>query len=252
MKKIIAILLSISSTAWGTGSLDFNGTTSVLTCSNAGTRDLAFREDSAVTICAWIRPRGLGENSRGRIFSREGNGTTGPAFHVAATNTLQLSINMQTDLLRETVDEFVSLNTWQFACVTWTGSVTATTADIYRNGSLPASYSTSQDGSNPTNNSTDDWKIGNNNSAASTFDGQISSVQIWTSTQDVASLKESMWIPGSRVTDLIGYWPLIRGGAFQDENNRAPIFKGANNCEAVVGTTGSDLAPPIMTFTSAI
>jgi hypothetical protein len=252
-----AVLLN--GTAWASGhagtALDFDGTNDIVKVSGSDSFDTL----GAVTVSAWIYPRSAGEAGKGRIVDKA-NGVTptnGWLLHVSGNGT-QLSFladYSSTNLARHAAANSIALNAWQHVTVTWDGGASASGVHIYVNG-REVSYATSTSGTGSrVNDALEELKIGNDKSAARTFDGRIDEVRVWgraLSASEVAAMAQSSTIgvwsfdEGSGTTaadssstgsDLT----LVNGTAWVPGRSGTAIrFDGVNDLARAVGSNAFD------------
>ena len=162
--------------------LNFDGVNDmVIMGANANLNNLNLT--GGLTASAWIYPRSLGVNNRGRIFDKANSTapTGGWIFNVSnftATNQLAFQHGGSTVLIRSTAANTITLNQWQHVAATWDGSVTASNIHIYINGA-EAAYNAATDGVGLDSDSAEVLKIGNDKSFARTFDGIIDEARVY-------------------------------------------------------------------------
>ena len=140
-----------------------------------------------MSVTAWINPKSLGENNRGRIIDKASGvaPTQGWGFFVtdggtAGQRKLSFVIDYaSTDFNRTTANALFNFNEWTHVAVTWDGSLNASNARIYLNGQ-ETTYSKTQNASGSrVSDAAESLKIGNDKSFARTFDGMIDDVRIF-------------------------------------------------------------------------
>ena len=148
---------------------------------------LSFNNLSPMSVTAWINPKSLGENNRGRIIDKASGvaPTQGWGFFVtdggtAGQRKLSFVIDYaSTDFNRTTANALFNFNEWTHVAVTWDGSLNASNARIYLNGQ-ETTYSKTQNASGSrVSDAAESLKIGNDKSFARTFDGMIDDVRIF-------------------------------------------------------------------------
>jgi hypothetical protein len=152
--------------------LEFDGVDDLV---NVGTSDELLPEDAPLTICAWIFPRNLGTGLK-RIVERRTPGEI--SFFTNVNNVVTFAVVGSTNLSKISVENSISLNTWQLACVTWDGGTMASNAHIYINA-LEVGYQTSINLVTPTNTFGASTSIGNRITGFRQFDGLIDDVRIY-------------------------------------------------------------------------
>lgn len=236
MKKLIVILLLLSSPAVADNGFRTNGTTSVIT---TGTTDTFMSDGNPWTCCAWIYPITQGEGNAGRICDRGASATLGVGFGMAATNTFGILKTGSSDMTRLASNSSATLNAWQYVCGTSDGSITAANHHIYKfNEKLvggEVTYKTTTNGATEANNSAVAFRIGNNSGGSRTFNGMINHVQVWNYVLTIPQMKESAIHPGD-VGNPIGYY-YDKGTAGGAVKNTA--HPGINDSTAVTAMTES-------------
>lgn len=147
-----------------------------------------------LTISAWIFPRTAGETAQGHILAKAD--TTGGAnrtrFWIDNTtpevDAFSFTRAGSTVLQVTTANSVVTYNAWQHVLVTWTGSVTATTVHIYKNG-VELGYQTQTNGASFGEN-TDSIRIGGFTSTVATFDGIIDDVRFYNRVLNIDEIRE--------------------------------------------------------------
>ncbi len=191
--------------------LDFDGIDDSV---NVGTSDALLADNAPLTICTWIYPRTIGENSLGRIIERRTPGEV--SFFLETNNVIRFFAAGATSLRRDSNNNSITLNAWQSACVTWDGGTTATNAHIYINGT-EVGYQLTQNQVTPTDNSGAATIIGNRQDGSRTFDGLIDEVRVYNRILSADEIKRLYNIggtlkinkpvySGSLTTGLVGYW----------------------------------------------
>jgi hypothetical protein len=144
-----------------------------------------------ISIAAWIYPISFGGGSQGRIVDKFK--TTFPQTGYAlwidnsiGVNSLRFGTGFSVSTTIATINNSITLNTWQHVAVTYAG----TSCTFYVNG---ASVGSSSSITNPSSGS-NSLIIGNNSSGTNNFDGKIDFVKIYNaslSARDIADLYNS-------------------------------------------------------------
>lgn len=129
-----------------------------------------------ISIVAWIYPNSYGGGSSGRIVDkfRTTLPQTGYALWIdnnVGVNSLRFGTGFTVSTTIATMNNAITLNTWQHVAVTYAG----TSCTFYVNGS---SIGSSGNITNPSSGS-NSLIIGNNSSNTNNFDGKIDFVQIF-------------------------------------------------------------------------
>jgi len=205
-------------------SLDFNGTTSIVTsAANSAVDNL-----SALSCAAWVNLDGSGEGNSGRLFDKIGAINAGWAFFCTTTNTLIFVGNHSTTQLnRFAADNSAPTGQWLHVAATWDGSTTAANAKIYVNGS-EVSYKSAQNGAGtrPDDSATPLY-IGNRGALDRTLDGRMAEPCVWNialTAADIASAAKAVSHAKIRPQHIVDHRQFIRdgrpwkGGANTDSN----------------------------------
>ena len=170
-----AITGATATTGQINGAASFTAAGNRINCGTMG--DAVFTENGAVTFSAWIRPNSVGIGGvSGRIVQRAAS-ANGPYLTLTTTSTTSFVVDGSTDLVRKASNNAITMSQWQYITLTWTGSTSATTAHIYKNGS-EVTYQTTTNMVSPVNNATQSLIIGNNGGGSQTFDGIIDEARI--------------------------------------------------------------------------
>ena len=217
---------------------------------DCGTNDNILKEATAFSISAWIYPISSGENSYGRIISRDTDGdTAGMGLHLYPTDTrtglLSYQVTGSTDMYVESAAGSIKFNQWNHVAVTTTGSATASNTILYING-IASTPSATQNGVSITDNSAATTRIGNRPDGERTFDGTISEVAVY---DDVLTVAEVMDLAAgdspliTSLDSLTSYWPLNDGtaGTSADADNVDDVY-GNNNGTGDDGANNAGLA----------
>jgi hypothetical protein len=168
--------------------LNFDGADDLVTAGSGATLDNL----AAITVCAWIKPSTMGEAGYGRIIQKGtgANPSAGWRFSMAGTNGLSVGVDYATtDLVRQTANSVVAMNTWQHVAFTWTGSATASpNLRIYKNGA-EVGYSSATNGSGARgDDGAANVYLGNDNTLARTFAGALDDVRVYNRVLTAAEL----------------------------------------------------------------
>lgn len=178
----------------------------------------------AISISAWIYPVTIGENTAGFIMTKNtGNSQNGGWLFlgvgsiIGRTNALEFVVDATgTDLDKGTVDNTLTLNTWNHVAVTWDGVITtASSVHIYVNG-VEATYQTSTNGTGTrVSDATSSLYLGNASSVDRTFNGRIDDAKVYNYVRTQAQITEDMNgghpAPGSPVGSAVGHWKFDEG-----------------------------------------
>ncbi len=182
------------------------------------------------TVSAWINPEGWGESSFGRIFDK-----TNKYFYVdnvtgtAALNFVQLG-GAATGQWRS-VDNSVSLNTWQHVVLVYNSSSSDTDVKMYVNGQSVLVTEVITPSGQATSDATSSLIIGNRTAADRTFDGKIDDFHIYNRALDPSEVKDLYeWAPGP-----VGYWD------FNENTGTTAVDKSGGGYTGTV--TGAEWVP---------
>ncbi len=167
--------------------LSFDGGPTVVNAGSATNLD----DLGPITVSAWIFPKSMGGGSLGRIATKAnvnaGSWTfiaQGPASNCSVTTAnLAIAFNKfntggTSYSCRTTVDNSITLNTWQHVVATWDGTSGGSGVHIFVNGVETSYQSTTGSGSIGSDN-TYDFLIGNRVDGIRGFDGSIDDVRIY-------------------------------------------------------------------------
>jgi len=176
-----------------------------------------------VSISAWIYPRSEGENGIGTIIAKDTALTSGYwmlRMYSGGINSLSFIKNYSTtDLIVATVDNAITLNTWQYITLIWDGSSSAANAKIYINAT-EAAYVQQQNGVDAKNSDNAlNLYVGNRGASTATFDGSIDDVRIYNRALSADEIKRLYRIGAtlkintsinndSLANGLVGYWTM--------------------------------------------
>lgn len=214
-------------------SRSFDGVDDIISFGTTG--DKLLTENSPVTCAAWILPDNTGEGGSGVIFIR-GVSIVSPGLIFRSINTIRFRVQGTTDLIRASSDSEITMGIWQHVAFTWDGSTTAANVHIYVNG-VETGYQTTTNGATPTNNSTENFRVGNL-LAAHSFDGLMSYVHGYNRVLSIGEISQIMFYPGSITNGLLGFWPLWG-------SSPEPDYSGNKNDGTVTGAIFSANSPPI-------
>jgi hypothetical protein len=156
--------------------LTFNGTTTSIDCgSDAALDDL---QDAAMTVEAWIKADGLGENSAGRIICKDGAGPAGWRMFIDASG-LNAQIDCATDDAEASsgAGELYADGLWHHVAFTW-DDASYDYPLLWIDG-VESSYDTTQDRDGAiVTDAANSVIIGNNSAGDRTWNGGIAWVRI--------------------------------------------------------------------------
>ncbi len=177
---------------------------------NAGEPSI-FQDLPQISISAWIKPNSSGGgNCLGSTVLVQKNESCNIAgdgwlFSMYPNNALIFQADyfngLAQDMYRLTSNNFVALNTWQHVVATWTGSSSASTAHIYRNGQEETTYALSQNGTLTRDNEdlgSSPLTIGGMSSGDASFDGTIDDVRVYNRALSAAEIKRLYELGGGR------------------------------------------------------
>ena len=205
MKKILLFITFISLILphISQASVSFDGSNDFINAGSAGVLDNL----APMTITAWIYPLSEGELGGGVIAAKDGTNTGFNYFSFGVgTNNLEFGKDGTTDLLRRTANNTLVLKKWQNVVVTWDGSATAANVHIYIDG-VESSYQTTTNGASLVSDSSNNFIIGNSQSAAFTFDGLIDEVRVYKRALSANEIK-ALYRGREVWNGIVGYWPL--------------------------------------------
>lgn len=174
-------------------------------------------QPTALTISAWIYPQTEGENSFGRIIDKgtDNSCTSGWCFSTTSSGgagRLEFRVDhATTDLLRQSGNNSITLNTWQYVTVVWDGSSTAAKIKFYVNGVEVSTYATTTNGiGGKTDDSASNIRLGNDNSTSRTFDGTLDDIRVYNYVRSQKQITEDMNAGhpsgGSPIASQTIYW----------------------------------------------
>jgi PKD repeat protein len=205
----------------GQSALEFDGQNSFAQCPASQTLNIT----DALTIEAWIKPYGWGENANqgfGKIVDKEkfaffvfGSGSIND--HSVVLQLVDEGGNMS---LIYTPVNSIQLHAWQHVAASYDGNGEV---KLYVNGAEQFIEQTSPPAGSIQDNSDIDLMIGNSAGRSHTFDGIIDEVRIWSIVRSGAEIQGSMnnYIDGG-AAGLSGNWRL-------DEGNGDIIFDSSVN-----------------------
>ena len=206
--------------------ITFDGTNDVIDLGNAlSLQDLQSQGGGGMTVSAWINPTSLPASpTAANIFCKADTYTLGDwqffcrKTAINAKPTLSFyKVCTGTDIDVVGKDDLVVISTWQHVLMTWTGSLTASTVKLYKNGTESSSYTKQQSGTvATTSDATVNAHIGDSQSSEP-YTGAIADVAVWNvvlSSSDITALaqKQSGTPLTISPTALKGYWPLNEFG----------------------------------------
>lgn len=185
MKKLMLILLLLSSTSTVFAGVDFDANGDLI---QFGTEDDILKEDGATTIAVWVYPEGPGASDEGFVVSR-GDGSGRNRLQVAGattTNGLYWVIEGSTYLVHADSNAAYTNSVWQAWTMDWDGSTTAANSNVKINNTA-LTYDTTTNGSGAYDNSTFPLCIGaRGNGASNSFNGVIDEVTLFNTQKSAA------------------------------------------------------------------
>lgn len=228
-----------SGPAWALGKfgsgVDFDGSDDYIDAQSPTTLD----DLPMISIGAWINPDTVGENSVGRIISKQDSSfENGWQFYIASSTTIGFLVDYTTvgeTLLCTSSGVTISLDTLQHVAVTWDGSGNCTGVKFYING-VSTTVSADSIASARTSDASNNLYIGNSTGTARTFDGLIDDVRLYnyvrSSKQVVEDMNAGHPAAGSPVSSMAAYW------AFDEQKGQTVNSKG--HTSGLGGTLGTD------------
>jgi hypothetical protein len=156
---------------------NFNGTTSIINAGSPTMFDDIFA--SAASLTFWIYPRTVGENSEGRILTKD---KWEVYTHAESGGFCRVTFNQKFSTSNggwRFTDRVVPLNHWSHIAIVYDGSDLSNDAVIYLNGVAQTITETITPAGTRTSDAGDDLIIGNNSGTSRTFDGYIADVKIY-------------------------------------------------------------------------
>lgn len=203
------ILLTNSSATIGTENIHdscystFNATTSLESAGSPAVLD----DIIPLSIDAWIKASGEGENANGRIVAKEDSaalGTGGWAFNMTTTMALIFQRNTSSsNVVRTTNNNAVLADQWTHVGLTYDGSGLYSGIVIYVNG-VAATYKTETDASTYLSDAAFNLTIGNRTGTDRTFNGSIGPVRIW---NKILTPEQMGWLYDSSKSENIDNHP---------------------------------------------
>lgn len=137
---------------------------------------------ATLSICAWIYPASYGENEKGRIYAKGAKMWFSlEDDNISADKTFRFGVNYSgADLRVSGANNLISLNEWQYACVTWDGSANPTGVKFYKNGTeAPPHRERSTGVGSRVDDSGANGIIGNSPGGNATFKGRIDEMRLY-------------------------------------------------------------------------
>jgi hypothetical protein len=242
------LLWCVATPAWAGGSRQFDGVDDYLNCGSPALFDNVTR----LSVVAWIKPAGYGENGHGWVFSKTPAGglTSGPAFATQGGEAKNLEFTQGWSKSTgkfawwQTPVNSIALNVWQAVAVTYEGNSTANDPRFYVDGVLQTTAETRGPAGSRNSDAANTLYLGNRGNTDRTFNGKLAHVHFYNralTATEIAQLKQS---PGSITNGLIAYWPLSGSGS-----QELDLSGNGNHC-AVSGATASADGPPLSTDTT--
>ncbi len=145
---------------------------------------------AGMTTELWYYPRSLGESSVGFILSKNTGASQNQGWFLlnVATNSLQFVVDGSTDLVVQTSNNSITLNTWNHISLSWNGTFTsASSVHIYVNG-VETGYQTQTNGATRVDDAASNFYIGNSSTQNRTVDGVIDDVRIFNYSRTAAQI----------------------------------------------------------------
>ena len=156
---------------------NFNGTTSIINAGSPTMFDDIFNGAGSLTF--WIYPRTVGENSEGRILTKD---KWEVYTHAESGGFCRVSFIQKFSTTNghwRFTDRVVPLNHWSHIAIVYDGSSTSNDAVMYLNGIAQTITEAGTPDGSRTSDASDDLIIGNNSGTSRTFDGYIADVKIY-------------------------------------------------------------------------
>lgn len=210
--------------------VNFDGADTLIDCGTSPFYDTVSL--GPLTFSAWIFPRTAGEGTQGSIVSKCVSATTAGRTRFWIDNSapevdaLAFLRDGSTDLSVKTVNSVVTYNEWQHVVVTWTGSVTATTVHIYKNGT-ELGYSVQTNGASFVAN-TSSIVIGNWVNLTLGFDGIIDDVRFYNRALNIDEVSQLYLYPFADMAPGLRVFPMgeAAGGAALTPTIGAAVLTG--------------------------
>lgn len=224
-------------------SRDFDGVDDIINCGNP----VQHNDLANWTHCCWFNADTVGELSLGTMCRKNANDAgLGKVLHLEATNTFRgAARRATTNLSLEASDNTISLSTWTFVAFTYDG----TTGKLFKGlpGGVVAevSYKVNTQGSGAlTADNGGALTIGNDITAATTFDGRIKYLR-WLkkalSAQELTSVMYNQ--PLARPWEQVGFWPL---GLPHPEPDLSGYAAHGKVTGAIISATNPPVPPPYL------
>ncbi len=205
--------------------LDFNGTSGLVTVTDAASIQNIF--DGGGTVEFWIKVRSDGEADTGRIFSKGM-----PVLWVASESDSKVKLAFfynfsGNDGFWTTTSTEIDLNTPTHGVITYDNSLTTNDPILYINGSVVALTEDNTPTGTRTSDVGVDLIIGNLQVDTNTFDGIIGEMRFYTrimgQTEVTANYNGGAFRDWpSNLNNLVGWWKFNEGSGsiIRDETNR--------------------------------
>lgn len=229
---------------------DFNGTTDLINVGSGSTIDDIFAATNGGTVFAWHFPDTIGELSAGRIYQKTNTPPNGGSlFRILATSKMDFfSYRATTSGTWSQTNNDATLDAWNSTSVKYDSALTTNDPTFCHNGTIQTVGSGLTETATPNGASATDaaasMGIGNDVTAATTWDGYLSHVTFW---KGEAITNNQMMAMGHGVnpfaigssTKPVLYLPIW--GIESPE----PDYSGNNNDGTLTGTTKINNNPPI-------
>ncbi len=160
----------------------FNGVDDVVNAgSGASLDDIEKQGGGGMTISAWVKPFGLGENTNVIIYKEDDPDTTNGDWAMALDNSNYLSFRKgySTQILSKYSNDTVGINVWTHVLAVWDGSSDSSNVHLYINGQ-EVSYIASSNGQGiKSSDASKNVYIGNSRWVTRTFNGLIDETRIY-------------------------------------------------------------------------
>lgn len=238
MRILLCFVLIFALVVPAQAARDFDGTDDLIDCASLAQVDNL--KTGGMTVYARIFPDNAGEGNAGVVFGKTSSTNTNgwQLRFLAATGTMQFA-HTGTGLLTRPTSTTFPFDAWGSVLVHWDGVNSDETVHIYFNGT-EASYAAGLDGSGFSDDSSNNFTIGNNTGGSRTFDGYIAEAAAWNvelSAGELVSLFGGTPPWKIRHASLVLYAPIW--GLASPEVDLTPT---PNTC-TVTGTTAVGHAP---------
>ena len=180
----------------GTGYTASNGGALVFDGSNdyVETQQFQFERTQSFSLCAWINPSVISNNTNYQILNNENSSYRGYQFSIFSSSRLGFSLrnNTSNSILVEGPDMSANVNLWQNVVVTYNGSSDVGGVKFYKNTDLFSNLNVLSNTLNKTTLSGETTWIGiRRPSSISPFNGRISMLMIYSRELSAAEVAQN-------------------------------------------------------------